>query len=750
MKSYAIVFLLLLTVFLFQSTTYSQIPPEWKYIRPTNTGLPGSYVNYVEVDQEGNIWTTAYEPFWSDGAVTMFDGEVWYNWSNFDTPLPDERVHGMDFDHNGAKWFATENGLAKFDGENWTIYNSSNTPMPSNYMRDVLVDNNNTIWVTFQEVSSVVGGVGKFDGSAWQVFTPGSSNLPTYTVGALEVDQENNIWIGTSTHGVIKHDGLNWIQYNHNNSGLPSNSIQDIKIDHRNWKWFACSGGVARLDNNGNWIVYNSQNTPMPNTNYLTSVDVRGDEIWVGSLDYFAAHFDGTSWTIHPFTNWVVDVGIDSAGNGWAAGIGFLSVFSEGAWTDYNVYNTGLPDYFISHVYADPHDNLWFSGGNGGVAKFDSRVWTCYGLLNRGHHPWPFPYTTIGSGAVVDRNGDTWIAADGTYGGVARWVVDHWEVWETANAGVPLQGIKIISADSLGNLWVGMKYLGISVYDGGNWTHYDNSNSPLISNEINCFFAEPAGPMWIGTFIGLYKFDNGAWTNYTTSNSGLPGNSINGIDKDSQGNMWIATFDGLAKFDGANWTVYDESNSGIVSENVTDVVVDTNDVVWASGHNTYNFPYYGGVSRFDGSNWTNFTPNNSPLPHLQVGRLDMDSKGNLWISAVSEAIAVYNENGVIITGLDDDTEDILTNVPSNFRLDQNYPNPFNPTTTIRFALSQPGQVSFKVYDITGRLVADLINDRKSAGEYSLTFDGSQLSSGVYFYRLQTERFSETKRMMLIK
>ncbi|NIT58993.1 MAG: hypothetical protein GWN00_23035, partial [Aliifodinibius sp.] len=64
------------------------------------------------------------------------------------------------------------------------------------------------------------------------------------------------------------------------------------------------------------------------------------------------------------------------------------------------------------------------------------------------------------------RNGDTWIAADGTYGGVAKWVNDHWEVWETANAGVPLQGIQIISADSLGNLWVGMKYLGISVFDG--------------------------------------------------------------------------------------------------------------------------------------------------------------------------------------------------------------------------------------------------------------------------------------------
>ncbi len=222
------------------------------------------------------------------------------------------------------------------------------------------------------------------------------------------------------------------------------------------------------------------------------------------------------------------------------------------------------------------------------------------------------------------------------------------------------------------------------------------------------------------------------------------------MDKDSQGNLWIATFDGLAKFDGTNWTVHNESNSGIVSENVTDVVVDTNDVIWASGHNTYYWPYYGGVSRFDGSTWTNFTPDNSPLPHLQVEKLDMDSRGNLWISPMSEGVAIYNEDSVVVTGIDDKIDDIFTNVPRNFRLDQNYPNPFNPTTTIRFALSKPGQVSLKVYDITGRLVADLINGQKNAGEYSVMFDGHQLASGVYFYRLQTERFSETKQMMLIK
>lgn len=726
------------------------VPPEWKYIRPTNTGIPGTYVNFIEIDAQGNKWTSAYEPFWSDGGIAMYDDYKWHNWSNFDTPLPDDRCYGMDFDQAGNRWIATENGLAMTDGQNWIIYNTSNTPLEGNFMRDVLVDHNNTIWVTYQEVGYSIGGVGKFDGNTWTVYTPSNSNLPTYRVGALAVDRQNNIWIATGTHGVLKFDGLNWIQYNYNNSSLPSNSVRDIKIDHRNWKWFACSGGVARLRGSNDWLVYNSQNTPMPTTRDLTGVDVRGDEIWVSALDYFAAHFDGNTWTIHPFTNWVVDVSFDSAGNGWAAGTGFLSVFDGSNWTDYNSYNTGLPDYFNTHVYADPWDNLWFSGGNGGVAKFDGTIWTCYGKLNRGLHPWPFPWTTIGSGAVVDANGDTWIGGDGVQGGVARWVDNRWEVWENSTAGVPLQSVQILGADSVGGVWVGMKYLGLSVYDGAAWTYYHSGNSPLPGNDVSSFYAEPNGDMWVGTFLGLAHVENGNWTVYNTGNSGLPGNSIRGIDKDSQGNIWLAVYGGLAKFDGTNWTVYTEANSGIVSDNVTDVVVDENDGVWISGHNTQNWPYYGGVSYYDGQNWTSFTPNNSPLPHLQVERLDMDSKGNLWISPISEAIAVYNPNGVVLTGIDDDDSGIFTNVPDNFRLDQNFPNPFNPSTTIRFALQRPTQVTLRVFDALGREVAQLMDGRKNAGEYSLIFDGRELTSGVYFYQLQTEQFVETKKMTLLK
>ncbi len=89
-------------------------------------------------------------------------------------------------------------------------------------------------------------------------------------------------------------------------------------------------------------------------------------------------------------------------------------------------------------------------------------------------------------------------------------------------------------------------------------------------------------------------------------------------------------------------------------------------------------------------------------------------------------------------------------VPKQFALDQNYPNPFNPTTMIRYELPVASTVSLKVYDVLGREVATLVNERQEAGAYSVTFNANTLSSGVYFYRLQAGNFVATKKMMLVK
>ncbi|MBN1632752.1 MAG: T9SS type A sorting domain-containing protein [Ignavibacteria bacterium] len=89
-------------------------------------------------------------------------------------------------------------------------------------------------------------------------------------------------------------------------------------------------------------------------------------------------------------------------------------------------------------------------------------------------------------------------------------------------------------------------------------------------------------------------------------------------------------------------------------------------------------------------------------------------------------------------------------LPTKYDLAQNYPNPFNPTTKINFAIPKQGLVTLKVYDVLGREVANLVNDVKAAGNYTIDFDASYLASGVYFYRLDVNGFTDVKRMMLIK
>ncbi|MGB9697005.1 MAG: T9SS type A sorting domain-containing protein [Ignavibacteria bacterium] len=91
-----------------------------------------------------------------------------------------------------------------------------------------------------------------------------------------------------------------------------------------------------------------------------------------------------------------------------------------------------------------------------------------------------------------------------------------------------------------------------------------------------------------------------------------------------------------------------------------------------------------------------------------------------------------------------------TEVPASFALYQNYPNPFNPTTTIKYDVPEATFVTIKVYDITGKLVETLVNMELTPGKYEVMWNAGNYASGVYFYRIETSKFTEVKRMLLIK
>ncbi len=97
-----------------------------------------------------------------------------------------------------------------------------------------------------------------------------------------------------------------------------------------------------------------------------------------------------------------------------------------------------------------------------------------------------------------------------------------------------------------------------------------------------------------------------------------------------------------------------------------------------------------------------------------------------------------------------DVEEVGTGIPETYSMDQNYPNPFNPSTIINFSIPTSGLVNIKVFDILGQEVAELINEVKSAGSYQVDFNASNLSSGMYIYRISSGNFSATRKMMLLK
>jgi hypothetical protein len=120
--------------------------------------------------------------------------------------------------------------------------------------------------------------------------------------------------------------------------------------------------------------------------------------------------------------------------------------------------------------------------------------------------------------------------------------------------------------------------------------------------------------------------------------------------------------------------------------------------------------------------------------------------GAAWVGLDGSNKKVYWDRYLAVTGVPRNQNQI----PGTYRLKQNYPNPFNPVTKIEFSLPKDDFVTIKVFDILGSEVAELVSKNIKAGSYEVAFDGSKLSSGVYFCRMQAGLFSQTKKMLLVK
>ncbi len=284
------------------------------------------------------------------------------------------------------------------------------------------------------------------------------------------------------------------------------------------------------------------------------------------------------------------------------------------------------------------------------------------------------------------------------------------------------------------NIFAGTSQNGVylSTNDGTNWTQTALNNKTIMSLAVS------SNIIYAGT-------ENIMGGIYLSSNNGTSWAQTSLNDKTI---MSLATL-GNSVFAGTfNYGIYQSINNGIswtqtslTNKNVYSLAINGNNIfagISASSSSNPSGFYY---STNNGLSWIEKSEGFSPtLFEIQSIKIS----NNYFIIATN--ISVWRRPLLEILNV----QNISTEIPDNFSLNQNYPNPFNPSTKIRYDLPRAGVMRLAVYDVMGREVELLVNERQAAGSYEAVWDGTRFASGVYFYRLTAEGFNETRKMILIR
>jgi hypothetical protein len=380
---------------------------------------------------------------------------------------------------------------------------------------------------------------------------------------------------------------------------------------------------------------------------------------------------------------------------------------------------------------------VWVFTRSGGVWTQQGNKLVGTGAVGNAQQGVAVSLSADGNTAIVGANRDNNFAG-------AVWVF-------TRNGNVWIQqGSKLIVTDAIGSARFGIS---VDLSSDGNTAivggHTDNTN---------------AGAAWVLTRSGI------TWTVQTKLNgSGAIGNARFGrsVSISSDGSTAIV---GGYEDDAAKGAVWVYTRSGSSWNQQGNKLVGTG----ANGNASQGFSIslssdgntalVGGIddNAFAGATWV-FTRSGGVWSQSGDKLIGSDAVGN---ANQGGAVAISPDgNTAIVGGIADNTnkgaawvfvpgstsvQQTSNETPSSFLLEQNYPNPFNPSTNIQFALPQSGYVTLEVFSVTGERVDVLISEELSAGKCNYEWNGSNLTSGIYFYKLQVGSFIETKKMVLMR
>jgi hypothetical protein len=385
---------------------------------------------------------------------------------------------------------------------------------------------------------------------------------------------------------------------------------------------------------------------------------------------------------------------------------------------------------------------------------------------------------------AIDNLENKWI---GTGAGLASYDENVWTVYDTSQSDFPFRDsdVDIVTTDKSGNVWIGSYGRGVGKFDGTTWTAFNTSNSELPSNFILSISIDSTGNKWIGTGgRGLVKYTDSTWTIYNTTNSDLPFDWVYSIAIDSLGNKWIGGF-GLAVFNDRRWINY---NSGVFNTTVKTLEFDKTGIVWIGTSSD-------GLIAFNPGEV--FPPNTPPqiisdaeaiayedsLFIYTARAVDSEdslitftfSEYPLWLTPGDSIISGIvlreaNDTSFFVIASDGELTDTLIVivkvgatfideldrlVPDSFSLKQNYPNPFNQETIIKYHLPEKSAVRLVIYNLAGKQIATFVHELLPAGVHFVKWDGTddagnEVPSGIYLYRIVTNKNIQEKKMILLK
>jgi hypothetical protein len=304
------------------------------------------------------------------------------------------------------------------------------------------------------------------------------------------------------------------------------------------------------------------------------------------------------------------------------------------------------------------------------------------------------------------------------------------------NSGGNINGIKMVSASNgfaFGNPVSGTWNILVTSNGGANWPALPTAPASVIGEQgfRNSIYVNMPD-MWFGASFGsVYRSTNSGlnWAFHLTTGIN---NYIFAVHFNSD-TLGLASGISMVKSTNSGVSYFPASVPGL--GNINGIDGRNNEFWYVRGTQVYR-------STDGGDNWISVYSNSNTL-------VDVDFPDNMSGCLTGWAVG-YGGTIAKMTGTLTGSEENQINIPDNYSLKQNYPNPFNPVTKINYDIPENTFVTLKIFDMLGREAAVLVKETKQAGSYTVEFSASGLTSGVYFYRLETAGYSDIKKMILLK